>query len=126
MTLGHFCAPAPDDMQYPTCPFMVLYNAYRIVRQVGDGAAGADGDGHVGRALYFVQRPDGSECCRDMTWARVERAIRRDMAATRWPADTLPPDLAEAIDTDGHTRPLPTRATKSARARARTPATPRR
>jgi hypothetical protein len=120
-------------MQYPTCPFMVLYNAYRIVRQVGDGATAdadgdgdGDGDGHVGRALYFVQRPDGSECCRDMTWTRVERAIRRDMAATRWPPDTLPPGLAEALDTDGGTRRPRSAGAKSARARPRTAATPRR
>jgi hypothetical protein len=69
---------------------MVLYNAYRIVRQ-GDLNASA------GRPLYYVQRPDGSECARDLTWARAERAIRRDMRATDWPADSLPPELAAEI-----------------------------
>lgn len=65
---------------------MVLYNAYRIVRQPsGD-------DGRVAAAQYFVQRPDGSECCHDVTWAEAERTIRRDMAEKGWPADSLPPN----------------------------------
>ena len=64
---------------------MALYNAYRIVRQ-----GGADHDGDRPRVRYFVQRPDGSECCRDVTWGEAERAIQRDMRANRWPADSLP------------------------------------
>ena len=54
---------------------MVLYNAYRIVRQDA-------GDPDARRALYFVQRPDGSECCRETSWRMVERIIRRDMRAS--------------------------------------------
>jgi hypothetical protein len=73
---------------------MALYNAYRIVRQGGGDGAG-DGDGRP-RARYFVQRPDGTECCRDVTWGEAERAIQRDMRANRWPADSLPPPRKDA------------------------------
>jgi hypothetical protein len=80
-------------MRYPSSRFMVLYNAYRIVRQGGPtGEAGR-------RVLYFVQRPDGSECCRDTPWAMAERAIRRDMRERDWPTDSLPPGLAAEINT---------------------------
>jgi hypothetical protein len=64
---------------------MALYNAYRIVRQ-----GGTDHTGDRPRVRYFVQRPDGSECCRDVTWGEAERAIQRDMRANRLPADSLP------------------------------------
>jgi hypothetical protein len=74
-------------------PMMVLYNGYRIVRQDG-------GDLGARRALYFVQRPDGSECCRSTSWARAERVIRVDMRATGWPTDSLPPELAEALSSE--------------------------
>ena len=106
-------------MSYPNSPFMVLYNAYRIVRQ-GDPAGESSRD-----ALFFVQRPDGSECCRDVTWAQAEPAIRTDMAKNDWPADGLPPEPASG---DGHGRlaPLtPIPAAKPKRARARPAARPR-
>ena len=98
-------------MQYPTCPFMLLYNAYRIARQ-GGGEDGA-------RPLYFVQRPDGSECCRDVTWVEVEPAIRRDMESTGWPADALPPDLAAEINSGPRTPSISTPTAKTSRTRAR-------
>src|SRR5436305_14378093 len=68
---------------------MALYNAYRIIRQ------GGGGDGEPSRPRYFVQRPDGSECCRDVTWGEAERAIQRDMRANRWPADNMPASFDE-------------------------------
>jgi hypothetical protein len=103
-------------MQYPASPFMVLYNAYRIVRQ-GD----PDGDGSSRGALYYIQRPDGSECCRDVTWARAERVIRRDMEAKGWPSDGLPAKApAEVAQTERLIPPTtPVHGTKPRRARAR-------
>jgi hypothetical protein len=77
------------QVRYPSSPFMVLYNAYRIVRQGGED--------DVRRARYFVQRPDGAECSRDLTWAEAERAIRRDMRERNWPADSLP-----SVDPNGN------------------------
>lgn len=90
---------------------MVMYNAYRIVRQDG-------GDAGVRRALYFVQRPDGSECCRGATWAQAERAIRRDMRATGWPRDTLPPDLAAEVNARPNGPPPSTAGAAPARSSA--------
>jgi Uma2 family endonuclease len=106
-------------MHYPASPFMVLYNAYRIVRQ-GEPAGESPGG-----SLYYVQRPDGSECCRDATWAESERIIRQDLAATQWPPDSLPPELAAELNSTRRIPPSPTPAAKPKRARAR-PATGRR
>src|SRR3954470_15458660 len=75
---------------------MALYNAYRIVRQGGD-----DRNGDRSRVRYFVQRPDGSECCRDVTWGEAERAIQRDMRANGWPADSLPKSRGAGQDREG-------------------------
>ena len=80
---------------------MVMYNAYRIVRQDA-------GDPRARRVLYFVQRPDGTECCRETSWRMVERVIRRDMRERNWPADALPPELAAEINTGRRTPSTPT------------------
>jgi hypothetical protein len=76
---------------------MALYNAYRIVRQGGE-----DHNGDRPRVRYFVQRPDGSECCRDVTWGEAERAIQRDMRANGWPADSLPTPRGDGHGQDRH------------------------
>ena len=89
---------------------MVLYSAYRIVRQDG-------GDLGVRRALYFVQRPDGTECCRGASWAQAERVIRIDMRATGWPSDSLPPELADTVNRGRRTRSKPMPAANPARDR---------
>ena len=101
---------------------MVLYNAYRIVRQ-----GTPDGDGSSRGALYYIQRPDGSECSRDVTWARAERVIRRDLEAKGWPSDGLPAGApAEVTQTERRIPPTtpdvnlgPVHGTKPRRARAR-------
>jgi hypothetical protein len=95
---------------------MVLYNAYRIVRQ-----GNPDGDGSSRGALYYIQRPDGSECSRDVTWVRAERVIRRDLEANGWPSDGLPAGApAEVTQTDRRIPPTtPVHDTKPRRARAR-------
>ena len=96
-------------MNYPASRFMVLYNAYRIVRQ-GDPA------GEPSRGpQYYVQRPDGSECCVDATWAELERLIPQDMAATGWPADCLPPEMAAALSSGRRIPSTPTAAAKPGR-----------
>ena len=80
---------------------MVLYNAYRIVRQDAGGS-------RVRGARYYVQRPDGSECSRDCTWAEAERAVRRDLRASRWPEDSLPPNFAAQFNNEPNTPSPPT------------------
>src|SRR3954451_19186572 len=75
---------------------MALYNAYRILRP-----GGIDPNGARPRVRYFVQRPDGSECCRDVTWGEAERAIQRDMRANGWPADSLPKSRGAGENREG-------------------------
>ncbi|HEX8913802.1 MAG TPA: hypothetical protein VF796_15750 [Humisphaera sp.] len=65
-------------------PLLISFSGYTVLRLPREVGAAHD--------RYVVVRPDGSECCRGVDWAAVERSVDQDAARTSGTA-TDPADV---------------------------------